>query len=137
MEEIAQIVEESLSKGQKYFERNGQIFKIRDYELTIILKPDLSDANEKELIEQIKSQIRKNLGKINYEEEPKLRLFAYNIGKYDRGKYYYVEYSGIAEPEITFLKLNPGVIRYLLVLKEPIETKGHIWRRKVKESLAK
>lgn len=137
MEHIAEIVERSLSRGVRYFERENRFYRIRDYELTIVLRPDLPEAEEAEAIKQIKEQIQKNLGKITYEEEPKTRIFAYNIGKYDRGKYYYIEYSGIAEPEIKFLKLNPYVLRYLLVLKEPIESKGHIWRKKMKEDLGR
>lgn len=137
MQDISSVVEESLSKGKRYFEMESSVYKIRDYELTIILRPDLSDAEEKEVVSQIKSQISKNLGKINYEEGPNQRILAYNIGKYDRGKFYYVEYSGVAQPEIKFLKLNPNVLRYLLVLKEPVETKGHIWRKKMKENLGK
>lgn len=137
MQDICDIVEESLSKGKRYFEKEDSVYKIKDYELTIILKPDLGEAEEKEVVSQIKTQIMKNLGKITYEEGPDTKVFAYNIGKYDRGRYYYVEYSGIAQPEIKFLKLNPNVLRYLLVLKEPAETKGHIWRRKMKENLGK
>lgn len=137
MEQISEIVESCLREGKRYFEKDGRTCRIRDYELTIVLRADLSEVEEKEVIAQIKDQIRKNLGKITHEEEPKTRVLAYKIGKHDRGKYYYFEYAGIAEPDMKFLKLNPNVLRYLLVLKESVESKGHLWRKKMKKDLEK
>jgi ribosomal protein S6 len=64
---------------------------------------------------------------------------AYRIKRYDRGKYFYFEYksTGEGEQELRkFLETHDDVLRYLIVKKEKIETKGHLWRQKMKEALS-
>lgn len=87
------------------------------YNLTVILKDDLSEKDRKELLEAITKKFTKTIK----EDAWGSRSLAYPIGKADKG--YYIHYEFEAEPSTVpvldkMIKLNEDVIRYLLIRKD-------------------
>jgi small subunit ribosomal protein S6 len=136
---VSDEIKEAESKGKNYVERNGRLKRIKVYEFTVVIRPDLGQQKEKEVIEEIKDFVSRKVGLIIEEKNWGEKELAYRIKRYDRGKYFYFEYksTGEGEQELRkFLETHDDVLRYLIVKKEKIETKGHLWRQKMKEALS-
>lgn len=94
---------------------------MKDYELTLVIDPDLTSANQKKLITKIKKIITDLKGKVEKTNEWGRKELAYPIKKKSVGYYFLLE---IKLPEKLpaevdkKLRLEEGVIRYLLVKKE-------------------
>lgn len=94
---------------------------MRDYELTILVKPDLT---EKELDKEVKGLsdfLEKNGAKIKSKKDPEKKALAYEVGKFREAWYVFAELS--VEPVAVAgvedkLKVSDNVIRHLLVRKE-------------------
>lgn len=91
-----------------------------DYELTVLLKPTLS---EKELDKEVKGFVdilEKVGGKVTKKVDPTKRQLAYTIKKLKEAFYVYVEVNmkpsdvGLIEQKI---RLLDNVVRYLIVVK--------------------
>lgn len=83
------------------------------YVLTLILKPDLEEKAQKELL----SDVVKNLGKLEKEELWGNKDLAYPIQKQTKG--YYAHYFFESEPSSisdldNTLKLEENILRYLI-----------------------
>jgi small subunit ribosomal protein S6 len=138
-EYISEKIKKAIEEGKNFIEENGRLKRLKDYEFTVVISPDLGEKKEKELIDAIKDFIERKVGKIIYEKSEGEKELAYRIKKYDRGKFFYIEYksTGRGEEELRkFLETEEYVLRYLIVRKEKIETKGHIWRAKMKKELS-
>ncbi len=136
---VGEITLEEERKERKVVDVNGRKKLVKTYEFTFVLRPDLGDEREKEVIGEIEKFISDKGAEITLKEEWGEKEFAYKIGKYDRGKYIYLEYEstgGFHDELRKFLERHDSVLRYLIVKKEKIETKGHIWRRKMRQELS-
>lgn len=90
----------------------------RNYELTLIVKPDVDATNLATLLERVKDLITAEGGVIAKVDQWGMRRLMYPIRKYREGQYIYtllhLEASSIARIE-SRLRLNEDIIRYLLI----------------------
>lgn len=90
---------------------------MREYELTVVLHPDL-EVNIDPTLKKVRAIITDNGGKINKEDNWGKKRFAYRIAKEDFGLYVYfeVELSAEAVAKINAtLNITDEVMRFLLV----------------------
>lgn len=105
----------SLSKGATSVAESEDV---RDYELMVILPPDITEVDLKAKIADIEEVLSQHGGKILHFELTVLREFAYRIRKHDRGYYatfhfsYPIEHVNELE---RFVRIESGAIRHLLV----------------------
>lgn len=138
-EYISEKIKKAIEEGKNFIEEKGRLKRLKDYEFTVVISPDLGEKKEKELIDAIRDFIERKVGKIIYERSEGEKELAYKIKKYNRGKFFYFEYksTGRGEQELRkFLETEEHVLRYLIVRKEKVETKGHIWRAKMRKELS-
>lgn len=94
---------------------------MRDYELTLVIDPDLTSEKQKKLVAKIKKEISDLKGKIEKTEEWGKKELAYPIKKKTLGYYFFIE-TELPEKAPTEIekkiKLDEGIIRYLLVKSE-------------------
>lgn len=93
---------------------------MRDYELTLILKPNLSDEVREKLLEQIKKIVEGAKGKIESQDLWGKKTLAYSIKKEREGVYVYFILT-LPEKEVLSLeekiKIEEGILRHLLMKK--------------------
>ncbi len=91
---------------------------IRNYELMVILPPDLTDPELKTKVQELKTLLTQHGGKVIDMEVTPLRDLAYRMHKYDKGYYVTFHFSypinGINELEKT-VRIEMGVVRHLLL----------------------
>jgi small subunit ribosomal protein S6 len=88
------------------------------YEVTVIGRQDLSQAQASTLADEISAIVENNNGRLNKKEYWGLRAFSYRIRKNRKGHYLYqeVEAGAAAIEELDrLLKLHENVIRHLIV----------------------
>ncbi|HHD84179.1 MAG TPA: 30S ribosomal protein S6, partial [Campylobacteraceae bacterium] len=73
---------------------------MRHYELLFVLKPTLTEEENKERFEHVRGILEKNGCEIASIDDMGVRKLAYEIDKHERGHYYVVYY-----------KADPAVIR--------------------------
>ncbi len=110
---------------------------MREYELTVLIHPDL-EMNLEPATEKIKALVDSNGGKITKEANEGKKKLAYQIKDQDFAVYYYyeLELPATAPAKISsVLNITDEVIRYLLVAKDPRREKMMAKRqeRKVQE----
>lgn len=89
---------------------------MRKYELTIILKPSLKDAEKKKLLETVKGWLKDC--KITKEEDLGQKALAYTIKKEDAGYYIMWQFEGETGVDKDFeqrLLRSNDIIRHLLL----------------------
>jgi len=92
---------------------------MKNYELMVIIKPDLGiDAIEKRLAE-VKNLIKAAKGEIFYEDIWGIKDFAYQMKKYDNGYYAILNFSlenseGLVEMDKA-LRLDIEILRHIIV----------------------
>ena len=95
--------------------------RIRDYETTFILNPDMDEEDRDSLMERINGIITDNGGEISDTDVWGMRKLAYEINDYTNGFYTVLSFSGNAdlvnELERNF-KLISDVLRYLIIRVE-------------------
>jgi len=94
---------------------------MRNYELMILLDPNLQDEDISALVKEIQQTITKNQGKIGKVNQWGKRKLAYEIKKYQEA--FYVVLNFELEPEnITniekSIKFEEKIIRYIIILGE-------------------
>ena len=92
-----------------------------DYELTLILDPDLSSEDQKKLIEKIKKIIEDTKGKVEKTNDWGKKELAYPIKKKTMGFYFLWEIKADSQQIDKIdkkLKIEEGVLRYLILRKE-------------------
>lgn len=91
---------------------------MREYELTLIIEPDLAEKEQKRLLEKVKEWLEKGKAKIEKEEIWGKKKLAYPINKKEEGIYVFyllkLEISSLAELEKK-LKLEEKILRYLII----------------------
>ena len=91
---------------------------MRHYELLFVLKPTLTEEENKERFEHVKGILEKNGCEIASINDMGVRKLAYEIEKFERGHYYVIYYK--AEPAVIDeilrnLRFTEEVIRFLNV----------------------
>jgi small subunit ribosomal protein S6 len=88
------------------------------YETTYILRPDVTEENQKSFLEKIKGIIQAHQGQVIAVEDWGRRRLAYAIKKETRGYYTHIVYTGnnslVAEIERN-LRINEQALRFLTV----------------------
>jgi len=94
---------------------------MRNYELTLVIDPDLSSADQKKLVEKAKKIVEELKGKISKVTEWGKKELAYPIKKKTMG-YYFLCFLNLPEDGVEKLdkklKVEEGIIRFLQVKKE-------------------
>lgn len=92
---------------------------MREYELTVLLAPTLSEKDLDREVAKIQALVTKGGGKAKG-KDPKKRALAYEIAKFNEA---YEAFFEVSMPAETLSQIEPGlrlmdtVIRYLLVKK--------------------
>ena len=88
------------------------------YEHTLIAKQDLSESQNKKLIDKYEDIINKNLGKVLKTEKWGLRNLAYKIKNNKKGFYFHIKFKGIGKTIEELEKvenIDQMLIRFLTV----------------------
>ena len=88
------------------------------YEVTVIGRQDLSQAQASSLADEVSAIVENNGGRLNKKEYWGLRSFSYRIRKNRKGHYLYqeVEAGAAAVAELDrLLKLHENVLRHMIV----------------------
>lgn len=94
---------------------------MRDYELTLVLKPDLADKAREDLLEKIKKLVEDAGGKVESQDLWGKKTLAYPIKKEKEGIYVYLILSLPAKETFPIekkVKMDEGVLRHLFVRKD-------------------
>lgn len=94
---------------------------MRDYELVLVIDPDLAEGDQKKEIAKVKKIIKELKGKVEKTDEWGKRELAYPIKKKNMGYYFLLAIKlPVSTPTQVEnkLKLEEKIIRYLLVKKE-------------------
>lgn len=100
---------------------------MKDYELVFVLNPDFGSGEQKKLTVRLSKVIVDLQGKVEKKNEWGKKKLAYPISKKTEGSYFLWELKLLPESLVEIekrIKLEEGVIRYLLVLKEKEKGKG-------------
>lgn len=92
--------------------------KLNNYETIYILKPDINENKNINLVNQYKKLIKKNGGKNISVQHRGRRHLSYNINHYYDGIYIQMNYEGngkLIETLEKSMKFNDDIIRYLTV----------------------
>lgn len=94
---------------------------MRDYEVTVLLKPSLSDKDLEKAVKEVETSVSKAGGKLNKEAKPVKRAMAYEIEKVREANYLYIE-TKMNSNEVSkvneLLRNDNNVIRFLIVVRE-------------------
>ena len=93
------------------------------YEHTLITKSDLSENQNKKLIEKYENIIKKNKGKIIKIENWGLRILSHKIKNNKKGFYYHIKFQG--DGNITNMLEKEESIDEMLVRFLTIKVKSH------------
>ena len=88
------------------------------YEHTFIAKGDLTESQNKKLIDKYKDIIDKNLGKVIKTEEWGLRTLAHKIKNNKKGFYFHIKFEGIGKTIEELEKIeniDDKLVRFLTV----------------------
>lgn len=90
---------------------------MRDYELSVVLNPDL-EANLDSVLDKVREIVTSNGGKITKEDNWGKKKLAYSIKKQDFGIYVFMDVELPADAPLKIsnvLNITEEVLRYLLV----------------------
>jgi len=93
----------------------------KHYELLFVLKPTLTEEENKEKLEFIKKVLVDNEAKIASVHDMGMRKLAYEIQKYPRGYYYVIYYEAkpsVIDEILRNLRYSEDVIRFLNIKYE-------------------
>ena len=94
---------------------------MRNYELTLVIDPDLSSVDQKKLVEKVKKIVEEIKGKVSKVTEWGKKELAYPIKKRTMG-YYFLCLLNLPEDGVEKLdkklKVEEGIMRFLQVKKE-------------------
>ena len=93
------------------------------YEHTLITKSDLSENQNKKLIEKYENIIKKNKGKIIKVENWGLRILSHKIKNNKKGFYYHIKFEG--DGNITNMLEKEESIDEMLVRFLTVKVKSH------------
>lgn len=93
---------------------------MRKYECTFIINPE-KEEEAKKIIEEVKTKIEENSGKVEKIDEWGIKELAYEINGYNNGFYTVINFEtepGKIDGFKEFMKKNNSIIRFLTVVKE-------------------
>ncbi len=93
---------------------------MKDYELTVLINPDLEKDLDK-VVGKIKKLVTDNGGEVKKEESEGKKKLAYLIAKQEFAVFHFFELSLPAEAPLKIngtLNITDGVLRYLLVKRD-------------------
>ena len=99
---------------------------MRDYELALVIDPDLTASNQKKLLTEFKTFIKNLEGKVVAEEKWGKKELGYPIKKKELGVYFFWQLSlpedkpGELDKK---LRVEEGILRFLLIKPAPIKIK--------------
>lgn len=101
--------------------RGGGEEELRKYETIFVLRPDLEEEKNAEVIEKFKSLIENNGGEITNVEKWGKRRLAYEINDYREGFYVIVRFN--AEPAVAseldrVYKISDEILRHMIVRED-------------------
>jgi len=93
--------------------------KLRRYETTFVVHPDLSEEDHQKIVQKALGAITQSGGEILQLQDWGVKKLAYKIKKQTRGHYIFVDYA--AKPEAVreverLLRIDDNVLRFLTVL---------------------
>lgn len=109
---------------------------IRQYEILFIIKPHLSDEENKKVIDTFQSWITKNEGEIKSIKEIGLRELATEFKKQKKGYYVQCHFEGTPKTLETlngYIRISETIIRHLTLKLE--EVKEPASKQKAKEAV--
>jgi small subunit ribosomal protein S6 len=90
----------------------------RAYEVLYIVRPDLEKAQLEQTVTKFQKAVNESGGQVVKLDEWGMRLLAYEIKKFDKGYYVFMEFTGtpdhVKKLEERF-KLDESVLRYQIV----------------------
>nr|YP_010904174.1 ribosomal protein S6 [Catenella fusiformis]WCH57425.1 ribosomal protein S6 [Catenella fusiformis] len=92
--------------------------KLNSYETIYILKPDVSEDKNLDLVNQYKQLIKKNGGQNIFVQHRGRRHLSYNITHYYDGIYVQMNYEGngnLIKHLGKSMRFNSNIIRYLII----------------------
>lgn len=108
---------------------------MKNYELLLILKPTLTEEEQKSKVAFIKELIEKNGGELAAILEMGTRKLAYEVKKFERGVYYvfYFKAPTQAIKEIErIVRINEEIIKFMTVKFEKTKEIAH-WEKQVSQ----
>ncbi len=92
---------------------------MRKYECTFIINPE-KEEEAKKIIEEIKTHLEDNKGKVKKIDEWGIKELAYEIDGYNNGFYTLINFE--SDPDKAnnfkeFMQKNTNILRYILVVK--------------------
>ena len=103
------------------------------YEHTFIAKQDLSESQNKKLIDKYENIINKNLGKVLKTENWGLRNLAYKIKNNKKGFYFHLKLEGIGKTIEELEKaenIDDMLIRFLTIKVKKIDLETNYFAKK-------
>ncbi|MBN2059216.1 MAG: 30S ribosomal protein S6 [Deltaproteobacteria bacterium] len=91
---------------------------MRHYEIIYIINPDVSEDDNKQIIEKFNKFVQTQNGIIIKSKEWGKQKLAYNIKKHDKGTFYYIEYcadSGVTAELERALNLDDRILKFQTV----------------------
>ena len=96
---------------------------MRDYELVLVLDPEIKSSERKKQLTKIKKIITETKGKVKAEKDWGLKDLVYPVSKRNKGHYFFMQVqlpqAGPAVLEQK-MRLEKGFIRHLLVRAEKV-----------------
>lgn len=93
---------------------------MREYETVFITQPNLTDSQQKQFVERLKSLVEKHQGRVFFARDMGKKSLAYPIGKQRKGIYTCLDYAAggavVSDLERS-LRLDENVLRFLTVVK--------------------
>ena len=94
---------------------------MRDYELVIIVTPEIDEAATADVVERVKSWIAETGGSIESSEEWGRQKLAYLIRNHKEGQYYLfnlkMEPTAVATLERNF-RIQESILRFLIISRD-------------------
>jgi small subunit ribosomal protein S6 len=105
--------------GSSPEEKSERRKKLRRYETTFVIHPDLSEEDHQKIVQKALGAITQSGGEILQLQDWGVKKLAYKIKKQTRGHYIFVDYA--AKPEAVreverLLRIDDNVLRFLTVL---------------------
>lgn len=96
---------------------------MRDYEMMMIVDPDLDEGDKKKVVEKVEGMIKERGGEIKERIDWGVRKFAYPIRKKEEGHYYIIRFSADAQVPLEVrneLRLVKEVFRVMILRQENV-----------------
>lgn len=94
------------------------------YEIMLVIRPDLEEGEQQEVLDGLFSTINKQQGEVNKVEDWLKRKLSYEINKLHEGHYYLIYFTGPGTmiPELEhYFRVTDAVIRYMVVKADPAD----------------